>query len=202
MNIVLLCAAVVVVAFAVGAIPFGVLVSRAFYGTDIRSTGSGNIGAANALRTLGKKGAAVVLALDAFKGFAPTLAAGALGGRTAAACAALAAVLGHCYSPFLGLRGGKGVATFFGTLFALWWPAALAFVLVWLAAVVATGYSSVGSMLAALATGPVLYFGELWTGLSYGVVSALFIVWRHRANVARLRNGTENRISLLKAKRT
>lgn len=194
--------AVVVVAFFVGAIPFGVLVSRTFYGTDIRGAGSGNIGAANALRTLGKRGAAAVLALDALKGYAPTLAALALGGRETAALAAFAAVLGHCYSPFLSGKGGKGVATFLGTLFALWLPAAAAFALVWVAAVVAVGYASVGSMLATLAMAPVLWFGLGRTGLLYGAVSALLIVWKHRENLARLRGGTENRLSLLKAKRT
>jgi glycerol-3-phosphate acyltransferase PlsY len=194
--------AVVVVAFFVGAIPFGVLVSRTFYGTDIRGAGSGNIGAANALRTLGKRGAAAVLLLDALKGYAPALAAYALGGPVPAALAAFAAVLGHCFSPFLGGKGGKGVATLFGTLFALWWPAAAAFALVWLAAVIAAGYASVGSMLATVATAPVLWFGLGRTGLLYGAVSAALIVWKHRENLGRLRSGTENRLSLLKAKRT
>ncbi|HTW85376.1 MAG TPA: glycerol-3-phosphate 1-O-acyltransferase PlsY [Candidatus Sulfotelmatobacter sp.] len=195
-------AAAVVVAFVVGAIPFGVLVSRAFYGTDIRSRGSGNIGAANALRTLGRRGAIAVLALDALKGFAPTLAAYALGGPIAAASAGFAATLGHCYSPFLGFRGGKGVATYFGVLFALWWPAGLAFAAIWVAVVLTTGYSSVGSMLAAVAMGAVLWLGLGWTGVVYGVVSALFIIARHRENLDRLRRGTENRLSLLKANRT
>jgi acyl phosphate:glycerol-3-phosphate acyltransferase len=192
----------VVVAFAVGSVPFGVLISRAFYGTDIRQAGSGNIGAANALRTLGRRGAIVVLALDALKGFAPALAAGALGGPLAASAAALAAVVGHCWSPFLGFKGGKGVATAFGALFALWWPAGLAFVVVWIAAVVATGYASVGSMLGSIAMAPVLWFGLGPIGLAYGILSAILIVARHRENVDRLRRGTENRLSLLKAKRT
>jgi glycerol-3-phosphate acyltransferase PlsY len=192
----------VVVAYLVGAIPFGVLVSRAFYGTDIRSAGSGNIGAANALRTLGRRGAVAVLALDTLKGFAPTLAAAALGGPVVAALAALAAVVGHCFSPFLGFRGGKGVATYFGALFALWWPAGIAFAAIWLAAVAATGFSSVGSMLAAVVMGAVLWLGLGWTGVVYGLVSALFIIVRHRENLERLRAGTENRLSLLKANRT
>lgn len=194
--------AVVVVSFFVGAIPFGVLVSRTFYGTDIRGAGSGNIGAANALRTLGKRGAIAVLALDALKGYAPALAAGALGGPLAATLAALAAVVGHCYSPFLGGKGGKGVATLLGTLIALWWPAAAAFALVWVAAVVAVGFSSVGSILATIAMAPMLWFGLGRTGLLYGIVSALLIVWKHRENLDRLRHGTENRLSLMKAKRT
>jgi acyl phosphate:glycerol-3-phosphate acyltransferase len=189
----------VIVAFFAGAIPFGVLVSRAFYGTDIRHSGSGNIGAANALRTLGKRGALAVLALDALKGFAPTLAAGALGGTAPATLAAFASVAGHCLSPFLGLRGGKGVATFLGALIALWWPAGIAFALVWLAAVVATGYASVGSMLACAAMAPVLWFGLGRIGLIYGIVAAAFIIYRHHENIDRLRHGTENRLSLLKA---
>jgi acyl phosphate:glycerol-3-phosphate acyltransferase len=192
----------VVAGFAVGSVPFGVLVSRAFYGTDIRQAGSGNIGAANALRTLGRRGAVVVLALDGLKGFAPALAAGALGGPLAASAAALAAIVGHCWSPFLGLKGGKGVATAFGALFALWWPAGLAFGVVWIAAVVATGYASVGSMLGSIAMAPVLWFGLGPIGLAYGILSAILIVTRHRENIDRLRRGTENRLSLLKAKRT
>ena len=202
MNEALAVAISVVVAFAVGSVPFGVLISRAFYGTDIRQAGSGNIGAANALRTLGRRGAIVVLALDALKGFAPALAAGALGGPLAASAAALAAIVGHCWSPFLGFKGGKGVATAFGALFALWWPAGLAFVVVWIAAVVATGYASVGSMLGSIAMAPVLWFGLGPIGLAYGILSAILIVTRHRENIDRLRRGTENRLSLLKAKRT
>jgi glycerol-3-phosphate acyltransferase PlsY len=192
----------IVVAFAVGAVPFGVLVSRAFYGTDIRSAGSGNIGAANALRTLGKRGAASVLVLDGLKGYAPAVAAGALGGPLAASAAGIAAIAGHCWSPFLGFKGGKGVATAFGVLFALWWPAGLAFAIVWIAAVVATGYASVGSMAASIAMAPVLWFGLGPIGFAYGVLSAALIVIRHRENLGRLRRGTENRLSLLKAKRT
>jgi acyl phosphate:glycerol-3-phosphate acyltransferase len=192
---------VVAVSFLVGAIPFGVLVSRAFYGTDIRSSGSGNIGAANALRTLGRRGALAVLALDALKGLAPVLAAKALGGTTAGVAAALAAVVGHCWSPFLGFKGGKGVATLLGAAIGLWWPSGAAFGLVWIAAVIACGYASVGSMLAALAMAPVLWFGIGPIGFVYGLVSALIIVYRHRENLERLRRGTENRLSLLKAPR-
>jgi glycerol-3-phosphate acyltransferase PlsY len=189
------------VAFLAGSIPFGVLVSRAFYGTDIRRAGSGNIGAANALRTLGKRGAVAVLALDALKGFAPVLAAGALGGTVPATAAALGAVIGHCWSPFLGFKGGKGVATFLGAVIALWWPSGIAFAIVWLAVVLACGYASVGSMLASLAMAPVLWFGLGPIGLASGLLSALLIVVRHHENLSRLRHGTENRFSLLKAPR-
>ena len=201
MNAVVVAVASVIVAFFVGAIPFGVLVSRAFYATDLRTSGSGNIGAANALRTLGKRGAVAVLVLDALKGFAPTLAAGALGGPVPATLAAFASVVGHCWSPFLGFKGGKGVATLLGTVIALWWPAGLAFALVWIAAVLGFGYASVSSMLASLAMAPVLWFGLGRVGLVYGLVSALIIIYRHRENLDRLRHGTENRFSLLKAGR-
>jgi glycerol-3-phosphate acyltransferase PlsY len=191
--------ATVVVAFFAGSIPFGVLVSRAFYKTDIRKSGSGNIGAANALRTLGKRGAIAVLALDALKGFAPTLAAGALGGTLPATLAAVASVVGHCWSPFLGFKGGKGVATYFGALFALWWPAGLAFMLVWIAVVVACGFASVASMLASVAMCFVLWYGLGREGLVCGIVLALVVIYRHGENLDRLRRGTENRLSLLKA---
>jgi len=129
------------------------------------------------------------------------LAAGALGGPVPAALAAFAAVVGHCWSPFLGFKGGKGVATLLGTVIALWWPAGLAFALVWIAAVLGCGYASVGSMLASLAMAPVLWFGLGRVGLVYGLVSALVIIYRHRENLDRLRHGTENRFSLLKAGR-
>jgi glycerol-3-phosphate acyltransferase PlsY len=193
--------AAVVVAFFVGAIPFGVLVSRAFYGTDLRNAGSGNIGAANALRTLGRRGALAVLALDALKGLAPVLAAKAVGGTVPAVLAALAAVAGHCWSPFLSFKGGKGVATFLGAAIGLWWPAGAAFGLVWIAAVIACGYASVGSMLASLAMAPVLWFGVGRLGFVYGLIAALIVVYRHRENLERLRRGTENRLSFLKAPR-
>ncbi len=188
--------------FVIGSIPFGVLVSRTFYGTDIRKSGSGNIGAANALRTLGKRGAAAVLVLDALKGLLPTFVAGLIAGPLAATCAAGGAVVGHCWSPWLGFSGGKGVATFLGAAVALWWPAGLAFAIVWSAVVLACGYASVGSMLASLAMAPVLWFGIGRTGLAAGAFCAVLIVIRHRENLERLRRGTENRFALLKAARS
>jgi glycerol-3-phosphate acyltransferase PlsY len=119
----------------------------------------------------------------------------------AATFAALGAVVGHCWSPFLGFKGGKGVATLLGAVVALWWPSGIAFAIVWLAAVLACGYASVGSMLAAIAMAPVLWFGLGPLGLAYGLAGALVIVVRHHENLGRLRRGTENRFSLLKAPR-
>lgn len=191
-----------VLAFVVGSVPFGVIVSRAFYHRDLRAAGSGNIGAANALRTLGKRGAAAVLVLDALKGAFPVLAAGWLGAPPEiAAVAGIAAVVGHCFSPFLRGKGGKGVATSYGAIFALAWPAGVTFTLVWIAAVIACGYASAGSMLASATMPFALWFMIGRPGLVYGIVSALFIIYTHRENLARLRAGTENPLPIF-AKRS
>ena len=195
-------AALVVASFFIGAIPFGVVVSRLFFRRDLRRAGSGNIGAANALRTLGKRGAIAVLILDALKGALPALAGEALGGPVLAAAAAFAAVAGHCFSPFLGFRGGKGVATNFGAICALGLPAGAAFAAIWIAVVLLTGYSSAGSLLASLAM-----IGVLWplagpAGSAYGLASALLIVVMHRENIARLRAGTESKLPLFGRGRT
>jgi len=200
-------AATVVLGFLIGSIPFGLIVGRLFYHTDIRGSGSGNIGAANALRTFGKAGAFAVLVLDALKGFTPAeawlvaihwytvaLVPAALGG--------LAALLGHCYSPWLHFRGGKGVATHLGVLFALSWPVGLLFIGVWALAALSTGYSSAGSLLATLVSAVALWFAAGPAGLAYGVAAALVIFWRHRENIARLRAGTENSMSLVKKRKS
>jgi glycerol-3-phosphate acyltransferase PlsY len=195
-NLPVLGALAVVGGFAIGSIPFGVLVARAFYRRDIRAEGSGNIGAANALRTLGKKGAAGVLVLDALKGAIPVAVLTHYGAPTAlAAAGGAAAVLGHCYSPLLGGRGGKGVATSYGAIWALSWPAAVAFTLVWVASVIAAGYASVASMLASAVMPFALWFMLGRVGLVYGIASAVLIISKHRANLARLRAGTENPLS-------
>lgn len=191
----------IVAGFLVGSIPFGVLVSRAFFGTDLRAHGSGNIGAANALRALGKGPALAVLILDALKGALPAAAAAGYGGDALpwlAPATGAAAVLGHIFSPWLGWRGGKGVATSLGVVFALAWPAGLAFVVVWAAAAAATGYSSAGSLAASFVTPFALW---LWAGppaAAYGVFAAVVIVVAHRANIARLRAGTEHPLQLFR----
>ena len=115
-----------IASFLIGSIPFGYVIGVLFFKTDIRKAGSGNIGAMNAMRTIGKGGAVAVLLLDALKGFFPPHAAAHIdllpsGVAIVAACA----VLGHCFSPWMGWKGGKGVATSFGAIFALCWPAGL-----------------------------------------------------------------------------
>lgn len=214
-------AAIVVASFLFGSIPFGLVVGRLFYGIDIRKSGSGNIGAANALRTFGKGGALGVLVLDALKGYLPTiltlkalsphgasisspigpsevLAGIALG---VSAFAGFAALLGHCYSPWLWFRGGKGVATHLGVTFALSWQSGLIFIAAWLLAAVPTGYSSLGSLVATAVTVLTLWYVAGPAGLGYGLLAVIVIFWRHRENIARLRAGTENPMGFLK-KRT
>jgi glycerol-3-phosphate acyltransferase PlsY len=186
----------VAIAFAVGSIPFGYLVGRFFYRTDIRAQGSGNIGAMNALRTLGKRGAAIVLVLDAIKGFVPVyFAARWSHNEPITAAVAIAAVLGHCFSPWLGWKGGKGVATSFGAIFGLSWKAGLVALGGWVIGALATQYSSVGSMLGNF-TAPfaLWFFCGSWAYTIYGAFAALFIIYTHRENLARLRAGTESRI--------
>ncbi len=197
-----------VLAFLVGSVPFGLIVGR-MYGVNIRTQGSGNIGAANALRTLGKGAGAIVLVLDGLKGFLPTFfimsqhpsvytPLGSLDTTATAALVAGAAMLGHCFSPWLRFRGGKGVATNFGAIFALAWPAGLAFMVVWIATLYACSYASVSSMLASFAMAPVLWFLTGPAGFWYGLLSAAFIAWKHGENIGRLRAGTESKLGLLK----
>lgn len=213
--------AVIAGSFLFGSIPFGLVVGRLFYGIDIRKSGSGNIGAANALRTFGKGGALVVLVLDALKGYLPTsltlwallargVSSNALPGENQAAAglalglsalAGFAALLGHCYSPWLRFRGGKGVATHLGVTFALSLVSGLLFSAAWLLAAVPTGYSSLGSLVATALTMLTLWYFAGPAGLGYGLLAAIIIFWRHRENIARLRAGTENPMGLLK-KRT
>ena len=187
-------------AFLIGSIPFGLIIGRLFYRTDIRTQGSGNIGAMNALRTLGKGGAVAVLLLDALKGFVPTiLVVWLLGDQLLGSLVATAAVLGHCFSPWLRLRGGKGVATSFGAIFALCWPAGLIAVAGWLLGALVTRYSSVGSLLGSIAAPVAIWaFSASLVETLYGVVAALLIVFTHRQNIARLRAGTEGPIRLIK----
>lgn len=188
-------ALIVIAAFLIGSIPSGVIVSRIFFHVDLRAQGSGNIGAANALRTLGKLPAVVVLVLDVLKGGIPTaFAAGFMGSVLPwlPAAAGAAAILGHVYSPWLGWRGGKGVATHLGVTIALAWPAAVAFCAVWLGMVMLTNYSSAGSLAGTLVSALLLWaFGGSWAA-AYGAFAFLLILYTHRGNVARLRAGTEN----------
>lgn len=180
-------------AYLLGSVPFGLLLTRLFGAGDLRAIGSGNIGATNVLRT-GRKGlAAATLLLDLAKGAAAVLLARALFPGTEA-LAALAAVIGHCFPVWLRFNGGKGVATTMGVALALAWPIGLAYAVVWLGVLGVTRISSLGGMSAVVAA-PI---AALFTGhAAYAPVLtalALLVLWLHRANIARLRAGTEPRI--------
>ena len=193
-----------IAAFLIGSIPFGYVIGRFIHRTDIREQGSGNIGAMNTLRTFGKTSAIAVLLLDAAKGFVPTfiLAQRTIARDDLVALVAIAAVLGHCFSPWLGWRGGKGVATAFGAIFALSWQAGLVSVATWiLGALVITQFSSVGSILATLISPFALFaFTGSLAYAAFGFLATLLVIYTHRENIARLRAGSESRIRLFKSK--
>ena len=180
--------------YLLGSVPFGVVITRALGLGDLRKIGSGNIGATNVLRT-GHKGAALAtLLLDSGKGAIAVLLARWLGGEGAALAAGAAAFLGHLFPVFLGFKGGKGVATFLGTMIALSWPVGLMACGLWLATAAVSRISSLSALVAAGAA-PLLALALGARGLA---LAALFmaglIFLRHRANIARLLAGTEPRI--------
>ena len=187
-------AAALLLGFVLGSIPFGLLLTRAAGLGDIRKTGSGSIGATNVLRTGRKDVAAATLLLDAGKGAAAALVMAAAVGPDPALAAGVAAVLGHCFSPWIGFKGGKGIATGAGVLLAWSWQAGLLCLAVWLAAAFLSKRSSVAALFA-LAAAPLLLwaFVDGRTALAGLLVSAV-CVGRHHANIARLLAGTEPRI--------
>jgi glycerol-3-phosphate acyltransferase PlsY len=183
-----------VIGYLLGSIPFGLLLTR-FAGTpDLRSIGSGSIGATNVLRT-GHKGLAAATVLgDGLKGTVAVVTAGAFGGPDAAMLAALAAFLGHLYPVWLGFKGGKGVATYIGILIGLYWPAAVVFCVLWLATAVTTRYSSLSALVASFITPIFLWwFGHPALASLFAVVT-LLLFYAHRENIKRLQAGTEGRI--------
>ena len=182
------------VGFLLGSIPFGLLLTRAAGLGDIRKTGSGSIGATNVLRTGRKDIAAATLLLDAGKGAVAVLMMAAWAGPDAALVAGMAAVLGHCFSPWIGFKGGKGIATGAGVLLSWSWQAGLLCLLIWLAAAFAFKRSSLAALFA-LAAAPLLLWALVGgrTALAGLLVSAV-CAGRHHANIARLLAGTEPRI--------
>ena len=183
-----------VIGYLLGSIPFGLLLTR-FAGTaDLRSIGSGNIGATNVLRT-GRKGlAAATLLLDMLKGTVAVIIAGSLGGPNAAMLAALGAFLGHLFPVWLKFRGGKGVAVYIGVLLGLFWPAAVVFCLVWLATAITSRYSSLSALVASVVTPLFLWwFGHAALASLFAVLT-LLLFYMHRENIKRLQAGTEGRI--------
>lgn len=177
-------------------IPFGLLVSKYFYGTDIRSKGSGNIGATNVLRNLGVFPAVLVLILDMGKGItAVFLARYFLGTDFSAVIAGLIAIIGHSCSCFLGFKGGKGVATGLGVILMLSPLVTCLTVMVFVLVVGTTRYVSLGSVLGALLL-PLLMivFHQPKPYLYFACLAAAFVIYRHRGNIQRLLQGTESKI--------
>ena len=188
--------AAIVLGYALGAIPFGLLLTRFAGLGDIRAIGSGNIGATNVLRTGNKGLAAATLLLDAAKGAAAIILVRALWPDVPglAGLAAISAFLGHLYPVWLRFRGGKGVATLIGVVAALFWPAALISAAVWILALFLTRYSSIGGMAAALAApAAAALLGRVDLAILFAGFS-LLIFWKHRANIGRLISRTEPRI--------
>jgi glycerol-3-phosphate acyltransferase PlsY len=184
------------IGYLAGSIPFAFLAGRFFRGIDIRRAGSGNVGAANVLRTTGVMTAVSVMLLDAAMGAAAVLFAERLAaGQSTPAYAGIAAVVGHIYPVWLRFRGGKGVATAAG-VFGILTPLALApAAAIFVVTVWATRFISLGSIVATLALGPLAFAcGAPTATVSAAGVIALLIVFRHRANIARLIAGTEQRI--------
>jgi glycerol-3-phosphate acyltransferase PlsY len=183
--------------YLLGSVPFGLLLTRVTGAGDLRAIGSGNIGATNVLRT-GRKGlAATTLLLDLAKGAAAVLLARAFWpGQEplVPSIAAVAAVVGHCFPIWLKFRGGKGVATLAGVCFGLALPIGLAYAGLWLGLLAATRISSVGGMTAAVGA-PIaaMAFGHADYAPALAILAVL-VVWMHRANIGRLRSGTEPRI--------
>jgi acyl phosphate:glycerol-3-phosphate acyltransferase len=190
--------AFLVVAFGVGylfgSIPFGLILTKLAGTQDLRSIGSGSIGATNVLRT-GNKGLAVGTLLgDALKGTVAVVIMGYYAGPNAAMLAALGAFLGHLFPVWLKFRGGKGVATYIGVLIGLFWPAAIVFCVMWLAVAFATRYSSLSALVAAFITPLFLWWFGHPALASLFVVMTLLMFYAHRENIKRLQAGTEGKI--------
>ena len=206
-------AAFLIGAYLVGSIPFGMLIAAA-YGIDLRKVGSGNIGATNLSRALGRRWAYVCFILDLAKGLLPTLAAGVwLGengttrGLVAQLAVGCAAIIGHVFPVYLGFKGGKGVATSFGVALGLW-PyytiCAVITLVVWVVFVLIWRYVSLASIAAAFAFPVILIvtiaitpgwrFAALWPLLIVAMIIPVLVFIRHRDNIVRLLAGTESKI--------
>jgi acyl phosphate:glycerol-3-phosphate acyltransferase len=187
-------AAALLFGYLCGSIPFGIVLTRLAGGQDLRSIGSGNIGATNVLRT-GRKGlAAATLVGDMLKGTAAVLIADYFLGRDGAMVAGVGAFLGHLFPIWLGFRGGKGVATYIGVLLGLDWRAALLFCVIWLGVAAPTRYSSLAAVSASAVTPFFLWWrGSAREALLLAVLSAM-LFFTHRANIERLWRGTESKI--------
>jgi glycerol-3-phosphate acyltransferase PlsY len=180
--------AFVVLGFAAGAVPFGVILARTLAGVDIQDHGSGNIGATNVARVIGVVPGAIVLVLDAAKGALPTwLALGAARDVRVALATGAAAILGHCFSPWLGFRGGKGVATAFGVFLVLAPELAAIAIVVFVIVFATTRVPALGSLAGAASIAGLLVWQGAHDEAVFAIATTLLLVYTHRANLAKLR---------------
>lgn len=185
--------AALVFGYLLGSIPFGLVLTRMAGLGDVRSIGSGNIGATNVLRTGNKKIAAATLLCDMLKGTVAVLIA-AYFGRDYALAAGFGAFLGHLFPLWLGFKGGKGVATYLGILLGLVWPGALVFIAAWIIIALLTRYSSLSALVASILVPlSILYLGLDKSALLFAVLTLIIFI-KHRANIQRLISGTETKI--------
>ena len=182
------------IGYLLGSVPFGLILTKIAGTQDLRSIGSGNIGATNVLRT-GRKGlAAATLIFDMLKGTAAVVLAGYLDGPNAAMLAGIGAFIGHLYPVWLKFKGGKGVATYIGVLIGLFWPAAAVYGAIWLATAFTTRYSSLSALVAAFVTPIFLWWFGHGALAALAAVLTLMLFYTHRENIKRLQAGTEGRI--------
>lgn len=183
-----------VIGYLLGSVPFGMVLAKVMGLGNLRDIGSGNIGATNVLRTGSKKAAALTLVLDGAKGAVAILLARAISGEDAAQVAGLLAMLGHCYPVWLKFQGGKGVATFLGSLLALAWPVGIACCATWLLMAYLRRISSLAALTAASAS--TIWMLVLGRGDVFflGIALTILVFWRHRDNIRRIKNDTEPRI--------
>src|SRR5229473_4739415 len=183
-----------ILGYLLGSIPFGLVLTKIAGTADLRSIGSGNIGATNVLRTGHKGLAAATLICDMLKGTVAVVIAGYFGGPNAAMLGALGAFLGHLFPVWLKFRGGKGVAVYIGVLSGLFWPAAVVFCVVWAATAATSRYSSLSALVASFVTPLFLWwFGHPALASLFAVLT-LLLLYMHRENIKRLQAGTEGRI--------
>jgi glycerol-3-phosphate acyltransferase PlsY len=183
-----------IVGYLLGSIPFGLILTRLAGTQDLRTIGSGNIGATNVLRTGNKGLAAATLLGDMLKGTAAVLIARYFWGPNAAMIAGLGAFLGHLYPVWLKFKGGKGVATYIGVLLGLFWQAAGLFGLIWIVIAFTTRYSSLSALVASFVTPLLLWWVGHYNLASLFAVLTLLLFWTHRENIKRLLAGTEGKI--------
>jgi acyl phosphate:glycerol-3-phosphate acyltransferase len=185
-----------VVAYLLGSIPFALLAGKV-HGVDLRTEGSGNLGATNVFRTLGRTAGITVMVLDIAKGAAAVLIAEALTNNPWPLAAAALAILGHVFPVWTRFAGGKGVAVGAGALIGLVPLASAALIVLWVLLVLLTRYVSVASIVCALAAAPLAWlFGAPWSYVAFIALAGLFVIVKHAGNIKRLLAGTENRIRL------